>query len=198
MIVNRNQKYLRVKLKPKDSAFLMFLCSKTAESGKFINLKDVYDNFWAKSENPVRNLSHLLIRMKKALKIPSHLLTVSTKKGIPSLINEGIYFTTDYQKSEQTFIQANALFRAGEWSYAKKEYLRAFALFRGEPFKKMYDNWSENMRRVILNKLETEAVHFAKRCLEHKDKRDVKRVLEKVLKIIPDSEEMKDMVKSIV
>ena len=68
------------------------------------------------------------------------------------------------------------------------------------------------MRRVILNELETEAVHFAKSCLEHdneirqKKRRtpsakcrggnmaDAKKVLEKVLKIIPDSEEIREMV----
>jgi len=85
--------------------------------------------------------------------------------------------------------------RAGECGFAKKDYLRAFKLFRGEPFKKMYDNWSENMRGVILNRLETEALHFAKSCLEHENKKDAKKVLEKVLKIIPQSEEIRKMVR---
>lgn len=124
----------------------------------------------------------------------------------------GIYFVTNYQEFEQTLFQAKALELAGEWGFAKKEYLRAFNLFRGEPFKKMYDPWSEHMRRVILNKLESEAIHFAKSCLEHdneirqKKRRtpsakccggnmaDAKKVLEKVLKIIPQSEEIRKMV----
>jgi len=56
-----------------------------------------------------------------------------------------------------------------------------------------------------LSELETEAINFAKGCLEHgnkihqkerrtpKEMADAKRVLEKVLKIIPDSEEIKNL-----
>jgi hypothetical protein len=120
--------------------------------------------------------------------------------------------------------QARALIRGEKWGFAKKEFLRAFSLFRGEPFKKMYDPWSEHMRRVILNKLESEAIGFAKSCIAHDNeirqkkrrtpsakcrggnmadakkvlekvlKADAKKVLEKVLKIIPQSEEIEKMV----
>jgi hypothetical protein len=61
------------------------------------------------------------------------------------------------------------------------------------------------MRFRILSELETEAINFAKSCLEHsneirqKEQRtpkimaDAKRVLEKVLKITPESEEIKNL-----
>ncbi len=184
----RNQKYHRVRLRPKDSAFLIYLCTKAMEPEKTINLEEVYKNFWPGSETASRNFSHLLVRIKKTLKIPTHLLTVSWSYGEPVLINEGIYFTTDLQEFEQVLAQAKALERAGEWGFARKEYLRAFKLFRGEPFKKNFDDWSVDMRFKILSQLETETINFAKSCLEHKNKQDAKIVLEKVLKIIPDSD----------
>ncbi len=189
-IVYKNQKYLEVKLPPKNTAFVIQLATKTGGPGEKIYLKDLYNNFWPRSKGPSRNLSHLLMRIKKALKIPSHLLTISSKTGCPSIINEGIYFTTDYQEFEQILAQAKALEQTGEWRFAKREYLRAFELFRGEPFKKMYDNWSEQMRRVILGKLEDEAVHFAKSCMEHKNNTDARKVLKRILKIMPDSKEI--------
>jgi len=48
------------------------------------------------------------------------------------------------------------------------------------------------MRFKILSELENEAINFARACLEHNNKRDAKKVLEKILKIIPDSEEIKN------
>jgi transposase len=211
--VYKNQGHLSVKLPPKDTAFLINLALRATEPGKKIFLKDIDNNFWPGSSTQARNLSHLLVRIKKALKIPSHLLDISHRGGEPVLVNRGIHFITDYAEFEQTFTTAQALERAGEWGFAKREYLQAFKLFRGEPFRKMYDPWSEHMRRVILNKLETEALHFAKCCIEHdneirqKKRRtpsakyrggnmaDAKKVLERVTKIIPQSEEIEKMVK---
>jgi hypothetical protein len=64
-----------------------------------------------------------------------------------------------------------------EWEFARREYLRAFSLCRGEPFKRMYDTWSEDRRRVILNTLETELKNFENACQENKDIKTYKRVL---------------------
>ena len=194
LVVYKNQKYLKIRLTPIDVAFIINFALKAGEPGKKILLEDIYNNFWKESPQAAKNLSHLLVRVKKALRIPSHLLEISRRGGEPVLVNRGIHFITDYNEFEQTLTTAQALERAGEWGFAKKEFLRAFSLFRGEPFKKMYDNWSENMRRVILNKLETEAIHFAKSCLGHRNKRDAKKISEKVLKIIPGSEELSKMV----
>jgi len=84
------------------------------------------------------------------------------------------------------------------WNFAKKEYLRAFKLFRGEPFKKNFDEWSLNMRHRILIQLETEAVGFAKNCLEHENKRDARKVLEKVSTIVPQSDEIRQMLDDLI
>ncbi len=155
-----------------------------------IELASVYNNFWSHAKDPRGSLAHFLFGLRKYLRLPPDTLFI--KQGF--LHFKG-YITTDYQEYEETIIRAKALERAGEWTFAKKEYLRTFALFRGEPFRKMYDPWSEHRRRVILNELETEAIHFAKSCLEHKNKVDAKKVLEKVLKIIPQSEEIEKMVR---
>jgi transposase/tetratricopeptide (TPR) repeat protein len=204
-----------VKLQPKDTAFLIQLALKAGEPGNEISLEDLYKNFWKNSKNPARNLSHLLVRVKNTINLPSHLLEVSYKRDNPILINKGIHFITDYDEFQQSLAQAKALERAGEWDFAKREYLRAFRLFHGEPFRKMYDNWSEHMRRVVLNKLETEAIRFAKSCIAHdneirqKKRRtpsakyrganmaDAKKVLEKVLKIIPQSEESQKLLETL-
>ncbi len=197
LVVYKNQKYLGCKLGPKDSAFLTYLCFNAFEPGKSINLDKIYTNFWLRSENASRNFSHLLVRIKKTLKIPTHLLEISRGGGTSVLINQGIYFTTDYQEFEQTLARAKALERAGEWGFAKKEYLRAFKLFRGEPFKKNFDNWSVDMRFKILSQFETEAIAFAKSCIEHNNKNDAKNILEKIIKIVPDSTESADLLRNI-
>ncbi len=129
LVVLKNQEYVKTKLKPKDAAFLIYLCQKATEPKKFVNLDEVYANFWPKSEKASRNFSHLLVRLKKALKIPPYLFEISRAIGNPILSNQGIYFTTDYQEFEQNLARAKALERAGEWGFAKKEYLRAFKLF---------------------------------------------------------------------
>jgi len=54
-----------------------------------------------------------------------------------------------------------------------------------------------NLRHKILTQLETEAVNFAKSCLEHGNKKDARKVLEKVLRIIPDSQEIIALVKRL-
>ena len=183
--IYRNGQVIRNHIPPKKAAFLIHLILRAGQPEKEIPLENLYKNFWQNSQNSSRNLSHLLVRIKKAINLSSHLLKVSYKKDNPVLINKGIYFLTDYDEFQQFLAKAKALLRAGEWGFAKKEYLRAFALFRGEPFKKMYDNWSEDMRRVILNKLEKEAINFAKACLAHGNRKDAKKVLDKVSKIIP-------------
>lgn len=160
---------------------------------KDIEITSLLKNFWSQSKNPRGSLYHFLFNFRKYLKLSLDSIILKRDR----LHFKG-YIRTDYQLYKETVIRAQALARAGEWGFAEREYLRAFKLFRGEPFKKMYDNWSENMRGVILNKLETEALHFAKSCIEHKNKKDAKKILEKVLKIIPQSEEIERIVKSIV
>lgn len=205
LTVYRNQKYLKVHLSPKNAGVLLYIIHHSKEPQNALNLSPVYANFWQKSSKPARIFSHCLVRIKKGLNIPAHYFEVETNIGGSILINNNIYFTTDYQEFEQTLARAKALQRAGEWKFAKKEFLQAFKLFRGEPFKKNFDDWSVNMRFKILTQLETEAINFAKSCLEHnkeirqkarrtpKNMADAIKVLQKVLKIIPDSEEIRKL-----
>jgi len=74
--------------------------------------------------------------------------------------------------------------RAGEWNYAKREYLRAFRLFRKAPFAGMYDDWSENMRRVLLNRVESEITHFKQTCQKHNDRTSYQRIRARLSNII--------------
>jgi len=195
--VSRNQQYLRTNLTPKEKSFLIHLALRAGATGKLVLLKDLYQNFWPCNRRQSSLLSHMLVRLRKKLNLSSRLLSISSRHGFPSLTNRGVYITTDYDEFEVLLVQIKILERAGEWQLAKKEYSKAFSLFRGEPFKKMYDNQSENMRRVILNKLETEAIYFAKTCLEHKNKNDAKKVLEKVSNIIPNSQEIDKFLKML-
>jgi len=192
-VVYKNQKYLKIKLLPKDAAFVIQLALKAGEPGKMIFLKNLYDSFWPDSSAPARNLSHLLVRTKKALRIPSHLLEISHRKGEGVLINRGIHFITDYGKFDQVLVTAHAFMRSGKWSFARREFLRAFRLFRGIPLKGMFDRWSDDLQRVILNRLEREAISFVKGCLEHRNRRDARRVLERVSRIIPHSREIAEL-----
>ncbi len=193
--VYRNGMLVRSRIPPKESALLIHLCLK---QGEVITLISLYRNFWRSARIPARTFSHYLVNIRKYLKLPAHSLYISRASfNEEKILYFSSHITTDYQEFEQTLAQAKALERAGEWGFAKKEYLRAFKLFRGEPFRKMYDNWSEEIRRVVLNKLETEAIRFAKSCLEHDNRSDAKKVLEKVTKIIPDSYEIKSILESV-
>jgi transposase len=192
LVAYRNQKYLKINLRPKEKALLIHLALKLERPGKKILLEDLYRNFWPRSRKPSTNLSHIIMRIKQICKIPTHLLEVRFMWNKYVLINNGIFFTTDFQEFGQGLVRARAFQDTGEWTFARREYLRAFSLFRGGFFKKMYDPWSEEMRGVILNKLETEALNFYKTCLEYKNVSEGKKVLGKVIKIIPASENLRD------
>lgn len=181
--ISRNGIELRTKLTPMYCSFLIQIAFE-----KKIELNSLYNNFWQHVKSPSLSLSHLLYGLRKYLRLPSNILFI--KKGF---LHFRGYITTDYQYYKETIIRAKALEQAGEWVFAKKEYLRAFKSFRGEPFRKMYDPWSEHIRRVILNKLETEVLHFAKSCVEYKNRKDARKVLEKVARIIPQSTEIENM-----
>ncbi|MEN3044288.1 MAG: hypothetical protein ABDH37_03610 [Candidatus Hydrothermales bacterium] len=38
--------------------------------------------------------------------------------------------------------------------------MKAFSLIKGEPFKGMYDNWSDYMRAIILSRFEKDVLSF--------------------------------------
>jgi tetratricopeptide (TPR) repeat protein len=192
MRIFKNQKFIKAKFNPKEKAFLTHFALNAGEPEKSISIKNILQNFWPNSVYPASRLAHFLVHIKKKLMIPSHLInTQSSYYGDRKLINKGLYMTTDYNDFQSHVAQAKALERIGEVKLAIKDYLRAFRLFRGEPFKKIYDQWSEDMRHEILGQLEGETLDFAKICLRHGNKKDAMQVLEKVLKIISYSEEIK-------
>lgn len=158
-----------LKLSPKENSFLIHLSF--SKKQKMLS-EPLYRNFWSKSNKPARNLSHLLVKIKKALVLPSHALRIRREYLVWNF-----YLYNDYKYFEELLVQAQTLMRMNEWEFARREYLRAFSLYRGGPFKRMYDNWSEDRRRVILNTLETELKNFENACQENKDIKTYKRVL---------------------
>lgn len=179
LVVYKNQKYIRANLRPKDSAFLIYLALSDKKS---IPLDSIYENFWLSSKNPSRNLSHLLVRIRKALKLPSHHLYIKQD----SLCFD-CYFITDYGEYQEHIAQAKVLLRAGEWGFAKREFMQAFKLHRGESFRKMYDDWSDDKRLEVLFGFETEVLAFAKELLKRGKEDEAHRLLERAGKIAPDS-----------
>jgi len=125
------------------------------------------------------------------------MLTVSSRTGESRLYNRGIYLTTDYSELDTLFTQVTSLERAAEWQFAKRDYLRAFALLRGAPFDRMYDTWSDSVREAILNRVENEAMSFAKGCMVNNNEKEARRVLTKILKIIPYSDRIRNMVREM-
>ena len=197
-VIYKNQKYLKFKLRPQEMAFFIHLGLRASEPDRSIPVDEIYKNFFPRVRDAQSRLALLLVNLKNQLMLPRNLLIIQSLSGVKVLLNNGFYISTDYSEFEQTLARAKALQRAGEWEFAKKEFLQAFKLFRGEPFKKNFDDWSVNMRFKILTELETEAINFAKACLEHNDKQIMKKVLEKVSKIIPDSEEIKNLMNSLI
>jgi hypothetical protein len=197
VIISKNQQYLRTQLSPQERAFFIYLALRAGTPRKSVLLDDLHRNFWAKSTKSMDLLLHLLASLKKKLRMPGHLLSVSSRHGEPRLYNRGVYFATDYDEFETLLTQARSLERAEEWRYAVRDYTKAFTLLRGIPFEKMYDSSSENMRSTIMNRVETEGIHFAKRCLEFRDTQEARKVLEKVASMIPASQEASKLLREV-
>jgi transposase len=178
VILYKDQKYLPVKLSPKDASFLIFLAS---TQNKYLSLQKIYKNFWPGSTRPARNLSHLLVRLRRILRLPSHFLYIKENK-----LFFNCYLTTDFGEYMEHIIQAKALLREGEWGFAKREFNQAFRLFRDEPFKKMYDDWSDDKRLEMLFNYETEMKNFIIELMKREKEKEAKKMLEKARKIIPD------------
>ncbi|MBE0433898.1 helix-turn-helix domain-containing protein [candidate division WOR-3 bacterium] len=189
LIVYKNQKYMRVQLTPKDTSFLVHLA---AAKSRHIALDRIYKNFWPDSKNPARNLAHLLVRIRKVICLPSHYLYVKNNR-----LCFDCHFITDCGEYQEHLAQATAFLRAGEWTFAKAEYLQAFSLFRATPFEKMYDNWSEDMRRTILGSLENEAIRFADACVAHGNRAKGIETLQKISQIIPYADEINNRINNV-
>jgi transposase len=177
LVVYRDQRYLRARMSPKDASFLIFLAFSEERA---IPLERIYANFWVSSRQPSRNLAHLLVRLRRALKIPSHFLYVKEE-----MLFVECYFTTDYEQYLEHLVQAKILKRGGKWGLAKSEFKRAFAFFRDEPFRKMYDDWSDDKRIEILFNLEKEASAFIKELFDRGNRREARRFMKRIARIVP-------------
>jgi len=176
----REDKPMKVRLRPKDAAFLIHLL--TARNAR-LDVQNCLTNFWPRARTPKNNLYHLLRRLRYRLQIPPQYLFVQ---------RDVIYYKgttiSDYNIFQESLALAQTLDRAGEWAYANREYQNAFRLFRGEPFRRLFDPWSDNIRNRILAQVEAAAINYADRCRTNGYIRDGKRILEKTLLIIPGSE----------
>ncbi len=196
VVLYRNRRRMVIRLTPKEKAFLIHVALRADAPGKSILVDDLCKNFWPRSLISTRLLSHMTARLRKKLHIPLHLLSVSFSGSVgPRLVNNGIYFMIDYNEYVSLLTQAKTLKLSDEWRFSRREYLRAFRLFRGRPFEKMYDSWSEQMRRVVLNKVESEVLDFSRSCLEQKNKKEGRRILSKFLKLVQGSTELNEMSK---
>lgn len=197
VVVSRNQRYVKTQLSPQEKAFLIHLALRARAPGKSILLENLYQNFWQQSKKPADRLQHLLVQLKTRIMLPSHLLSISSARGEPRLVNHGMFITTDYDEFETFLTQVKLLERTDEWTFAKRDYVRAFSLLRGAPFAKMYDNWSEEMRDAVFNRVEKEAISFARGCLAHGNKEEAKKVLKRIVMIMPRAAEIRRMVGKI-
>jgi len=175
--VYKNQKYLKINLTPKEKAFLIYLAFKLNSPDKEIPVDEIINNFWPgayenviyvrKIKRPHRLVSRYLYRIRKELKLPVYFIKIYHRDRISFLVNKGIYFITDYFEFIETLSQAKFYLNKGNFEFYKREFLRAFKLFRGLPFEKMYDNFSDEMRNRVLRMFEIEFTAFLRQCLRN-------------------------------
>jgi len=181
-VVFRNQEYMKLQLRPREEALLIHIALKMGEPGRSVPVDEIYRNFWPKSSDAASRLSHLLVALKQELALPAYLISFSTHLGVKSLVNRGFYMTTDYQDFENNLIEAHALERAGEWQYARAKFVETFRFFRAAPFARVYDTWSEEMRRRVLGRFEQEAEQFMRLCWSRNNRPEARRVADQLRK----------------
>jgi tetratricopeptide (TPR) repeat protein len=185
MTVFCNNHRLRVNLTPKEESMVIHLALRLGEPGKTIPVKDLCRNFWPRSAKPSSQLSHMLVRLRSELRIPKHLMSISAHIGERILINNGLYIATDHQDLEIALAEARALQRAGEWPYARDKFQRALRILRGEPFSRNYDEWSEDMRAIIRNQVESVIMNFLQDVNKLKKQKMTARILDRLKKVFP-------------
>ncbi|MEO0232037.1 MAG: hypothetical protein ABIM29_05800 [candidate division WOR-3 bacterium] len=163
--VYKNQKRIKNYFTKKEKAFIIYLALKISEPGKKINLDEVVSNFWKKNGN--KNLTRLLYKIRKKLKIMGHQIEINRKENV--LINKGIYFITDYFDFETSLNRANAFLKVDNWEFAKKEFFGVLKLIKNRPLEKIYDRWSEDLRTEIIMKYNEVIKKFKMECIKRKD-----------------------------
>lgn len=176
----REDKPVKIRLRPKDAAFLIHLL--TARNARR-EVDSCLANFWPRALTPKNNLYHLLRRLRRQLQIPPQYLYVQR-----DVIHYRGTSINDYNIFQESLSLAQTMDRAGEWTHANREYQNAFRLFRGEPFRRLFDPWSDDFRNRILTQLEASVINYATRCQANGNISDGDRVIEKTLLIIPGAE----------
>jgi len=136
-----------INLKPKEIALLLYLI--LADKWK-LNTEDICNNFWPGKKNPRHYLYQTISKIRRELRLSKNYLQI--RGGEISL---NFHYTTDWLKFNELTAQGKALMQVGEIQLANKMFRRALLLVRGEPFKKMYDDFSVNMHYYITSQFES-------------------------------------------
>jgi len=183
LIKQKEYEKIKSKLSLKEKSLLLYISLELPEPGKSALIDKILKNFWENSKNPKKNFLRTLSAIKKKLKIPSHLLIISKGKNFSILKNNGIYFLTDYNDFEENITKAKSFIKLGEFEVAKKEFINAFKLIKSEPFKNMYDRFSEDKRTEIIFKIKDAYEDFLKTNPSKKEIEKIEKKFEK-LKIL--------------
>ncbi|MEM2784295.1 MAG: helix-turn-helix domain-containing protein [Nitrososphaerota archaeon] len=178
------KKYLKINLTPKEKALLIHFALRAGEPDKKVDVKELIDNFWERCKNPLKNLAKACFNIRKNLGIPPNFLEISKKREEKFLKNNGVYFITDYSDFENNMAQANAFLNSGEWELAKNYFLKGVKIVKKEPFEKIYDTWSEDLRSIILNKYERELIKFVNECKKRGETKIATNTLKRAEKIL--------------
>lgn len=195
--ISKNNESLSLKITPRETAFIVHLALFAGEPGKYILVDKICLNFWKNSSHALRNLSHILLKIKKVLRIPRHLLVITRAKTGSMLCNRGIHFLTDKDEFLQILATAEAYERAGEKNLAHREYMGAFKLFRSAPFTKMYDEWSEKQRGAILNIFEKNALRFVEKSIQQGHAKEAQRIYIKLHRYIPQTQTFTEFTRAL-
>jgi DNA-binding SARP family transcriptional activator/transposase len=183
----RDGKLIRGHLQPKDAALLIHL---VLSPGQELPVDKVLSNFWPKAAKAHSDLAHALLRLRRALQLPAHLLSAQDET-----VKAKFHVVTDAGEWRETIKIAQACEAAGKGDLARSEWLKAFALFRGAPFRGMYDDWSDERRNDMMLVFDRRALEFAKAEQEAGRNASARRLLKKILGIDPSSDEAREMLK---
>jgi len=185
----RDDKHLKARLAPKDASLLIHLA---LAPGHRLSAECVVSNYWPKAKKPLADISHALLRLRRALRAPTHVL--SAKGGE---VAADMHFTTDYGEWNRALKISKAFAGAGQAEMARAEMLGALRLFRGAPFHLMYDEWSDRRRNEIMLDFESRALEFAKAEMETSRRSSARWVLKKIIAVDPASDAACEMLKGM-
>jgi tetratricopeptide (TPR) repeat protein len=177
--IMKNGKKLNLSFSRKEKKFLIFL---SINQEKLIPLKNVYSIFENKVKNPYFSLLQLVNKLRKILRIPSSFLRFKRKEKEKYLYSS-IPIYSDYHDFNFLLSEAKVFLKLGKIEEAKKKFLKAFSLIKSEPFKNMYDRFSEDKRTEIIFKIKDAYEDFLKTNPSKKEIEKLRKKFEK-LKIL--------------